>query len=476
MSGAAGSAAGGGGDLFGGSDEERNKQLESLRSMFAAKAADATDDPNDAEETPRRLGLLHDLPLCRFSWCVLPHHQITLSIWQPQYTLMFGSLLAEPGPHYYMHVMLPGGAESLGQPGYELVPGTKASLVGTLMRVAFAQRKEDGTMALVVQGIARAVVLRATQDLPYSRGDVQILPDAEALRAAARTSEMALHNQLPLADIAPPAVFRRMVVAAAAAEAEAWFSYEALRLSIDAGGNLAPLNQLNASAAVTAHFDAEECILAAVADAPMPAEDAGDAVYEYEGSYTQAALDAAIATVASEGGDGEAPIADDELAQLCILETQVWLEVDDLLRVMRELATLAGTPQSVKIPTQLLGLLPPPPDGGWPDTFRLAKVARRMRVEYEREEAAAAEVGVEGALRAVSYVPVDELYPPRRRAERLSWVVWAVVGDQKVGVNAFGGSPFQPLLEVDGTAERLRHALIKTRELKRRLGDTGSYA
>mgnify|MGYP004295367615 CR=1 FL=1 len=34
-----------------------------------------------------------------------------------------------------------------------------------------------------------------------------------------------------------------------------------------------------------------------------------------------------------------------------------------------------------------------------------------------------------------------------RRAERLSWVIWAVIGNQKVGVNAFGGSPYQALLE-----------------------------
>ena len=89
----------------------------------------------------RRLGLLLDLPLCRFSWCILPHSQITINIWQPQYTLMFSSLLAEKDKeHYYMHVLLPGGAESLGQDGYELVPGSKASLTGTLMRVAYAQR------------------------------------------------------------------------------------------------------------------------------------------------------------------------------------------------------------------------------------------------------------------------------------------------------------------------------------------------
>ena len=35
-----------------------------------------------------------------------------------------------------------------------------------------------------------------------------------------------------------------------------------------------------------------------------------------------------------------------------------------------------------------------------------------------------------------------------------------------MGVNSFGGSPYQELLEADGTAERLRLALRKMRELK----------
>ena len=96
------------------------------------------------------------------------------SVWQPQYTLLFSNLLAQPPPHYYLHVLLPGGAESLGEPGYELEPGTKASLVGTLTRIVFARRNEDATLTLVVQGLCRGAVLRPTQYLPYSRGDVQV--------------------------------------------------------------------------------------------------------------------------------------------------------------------------------------------------------------------------------------------------------------------------------------------------------------
>ena len=46
----------------------------------------------------------------------------------------------------------------------------------------------------------------------------------------------------------------------------------------------------------------------------------------------------------------------------------------------------------------------------------------------------------------------------------MSPLAWA--GDQKVGVNSFGGSPYQALIDAEGTAERLRKALLKVREIK----------
>ena len=226
MSGAVGTAAGGGGDLSGGNDEARNAQLATLRNMMFA-------EPDEAEArgaTAERVGgLLLDLPLVRYSWCLLPHHQIAMSVWQPQYTLLFDKLLAQPAPHYYLHVLLPGGAESLGQPGYELEPGTKSSLVGTLVRIVFARRNADATLTLVVQGLCRGAVLRPRQYLPYSRGDVQVLPDAEALRVAARAAARFTRGR-------PAAARRRMVAAAASVEASCWFGYEAVQLAVDEEG------------------------------------------------------------------------------------------------------------------------------------------------------------------------------------------------------------------------------------------------
>ena len=458
MSGAAGTAAGGGGDLAGGNDEERNAQLESLRKMFAASNAAESNESDDA----KRLGLFLDLPLCRYSWCLLPGHQIAMSVWQPQYTLMFTKLLAEPPPHYYLHVLLPGGAESLGQPGYELVPGTNSALVGTLVRVVFAQRNPDSTLTLIVQGLCRGAVLRPTQYLPYSRGDVQILPDSEALLAAARASKRYLQQQGG-ATLASPVVKRRMVAAAASAEASCWFPYEAVQLSVDAGGALSPLNQLNSSAAARCASIVPDEVESALAGTPMPPSEVGEEEEElFTGSIVREWVWRAVEDAEAEPN----AVEEEEFGVLAALEVQVWLEIDDMLQTLATVSKQYSQP-SLPVPSQMLGLLPPPPAAGWPPTFELASAAARLATRYETDQGGPPRA-VDGA-QPLSYVPVDPAYPLRKRAERLSWVVWAVIGDQKVGVNAFNGSPYQVLLEADSTAERLRLVRGKLRELKEAL-------
>ena len=47
------------------------------------------------------------------------------------------------------------------------------------------QRESDSRLTLLVHGLSRAVVVRPLQELPYARADVQLLPDDEALSAAA---------------------------------------------------------------------------------------------------------------------------------------------------------------------------------------------------------------------------------------------------------------------------------------------------
>ena len=159
----------------------------------------------------------------------------------------------------------------------------------------------------------------------------------------------------------------------------------------------------------------------------------------------------------------------------------MWLELDALLTAItaaRPRPPSAPPPAPSPVPQQLLGLMPQPPTGGWPEGCALAAVAAALKAKSEAEvKAKSEEPKAEGGgdehpddhpdfVGRVDqhYVPVSAAYPPRKRAERFSWAIWAVIGDQKVGVNALGGSPYQPLLEVDSTAERLRAARLKLRE------------
>jgi Lon protease-like protein len=108
---------------------------------------------------------------------IAPLHplQVLLNVFQPEYVHMFETLLATPQPWLYLHIQLPGGVVNLGSPEWALpgVPGVEASpkgsraaLDGTLMRVVAVKRQQDARLALIVQGLSRAHVLRGTQALP----------------------------------------------------------------------------------------------------------------------------------------------------------------------------------------------------------------------------------------------------------------------------------------------------------------------
>eukprot|EP00965_Chrysotila_dentata_P235925 6201032-Pleurochrysis_carterae.AAC.1 len=209
-----------GGDLHGGMDDERNANIATLKELFYDDVSGGADV--DAAAAQRgldsvRLGRLTDVPFARWSMVLLPHQQVLLNVFQPQYTLMFEALLRTPKPWYYLHVLLPGGTANLDNEEYALPQGTfaelgaeqmaagraglqdgdgpnargvqrragaRASLCGTLMEVVDVAWQADSRLAVVVQGVCRAVVVRATQTTPYARGEVQRLPDVEQMLSA----------------------------------------------------------------------------------------------------------------------------------------------------------------------------------------------------------------------------------------------------------------------------------------------------
>jgi hypothetical protein len=126
--------------------------------------------------------------------------------------------------------------------------------------------------------------------------------------------------------------------------------------------------------------------------------------YEEEVVEAEEAAEAAAAAQASE--EAWEPVEEaEELRALASLETQVWLELDALLRAI---ASRLPPGRPAPVPSQLLGLLPPPPDAGWPDSFALAEVGARLEARYR---GAMAEGELRGDL-CWSYVPYEHGLPP----------------------------------------------------------------
>ena len=199
----------------------------------------------------------------------------------------------------------------------------------------------------------------------------------------------------------------------------------------------------------------------------------------------------------------------DDAAAVEALEVQAWLELDAL-------STRLGY---ASVPMELLGLLPPPPAAGWPLEFaqvgaaaphherqrartrshararrhatvvcgshaahlppsctvhlsrhtrhtRLASLPSQARAAFREGSRAELQESLDWPMElrtSARYTPTDSAYPALRRASRFSYAIWAVLAASADGV------ALQPVLEAEGTCERLRMALLRMRELSSRL-------
>eukprot|EP00802_Teleaulax_amphioxeia_P007792 Tamp_07800.p1 GENE.Tamp_07800~~Tamp_07800.p1 ORF type:complete len:592 (-),score=123.98 Tamp_07800:658-2433(-) len=183
------------GDLRGGKNKARNEQILALKKTFYS-SPELSEEIPDSEKGGGRghgarsiaraiasdllLGIIRDMPLCRWDNVMLPGFNQVLNVWQPIYTHLFESIIAKPQPWYYVHLHTPGGTDNLMNPDYALDdPTSRAPRVGTLMRIQSAERTEDSRLALVVQGLVRVRVVEQTQKEPFTRATVQLLPDDE---------------------------------------------------------------------------------------------------------------------------------------------------------------------------------------------------------------------------------------------------------------------------------------------------------
>ena len=469
-----------GGDLEGGRDEVRNADVLALKNIFY-KQNEENDPDAGAAAIALSLGVHLDLPLTRWSMVIMPHQQTVLNVFQPEYVHMFETLLTTPEPWLYFHVQLPGGLDNLANPAYALpdqlgdgeAAGAEASITGTVMRVVAARREADARLSLIVQGLARGVVLGATQALPFARANVQALPDAEALADAARSSRQWLvSHEAAAADQLRPSLYARlrwrMLAAAAAAEERCWRPYEFK--DVELRSRQPPAFAAFEPAAVRACAELArasldevlplqvESITESGLDAPRWYEDGPGAVFAALSTAIAAdetvAMDAvqeAWSVSALEAADAaEAVEIEEQVAQLAALETQVWLELDAFLRAVA-VRRSGGMP----VPSQLLSLLPPPPAAGWPDEFVLMSVGKQLGADAEAQRAMD---NFDPADDPEPFVPVHADYPARRRAQRFSYSIWAMIREENADLQA--------VLEANATSDRLRMALLRLREIR----------
>jgi len=449
---------------MGGADEARNQQIATLKNLFYTEKGPET---NGAEIRldDSITGIYEDMPLCRWRYTFLPAFQTVLNVWQPQYTHMFEGIIAGPKPWLYVHLQLPGGTENLGKPEYDLKIGTQAPMVGTLMRVVSAQRSEDSRLILVVQGISRVRVLEATQMLPYSRANVQLLPDFEQLEAYQQSASRMLEaadpqDQFGELDLGVPRLndqpewCRTVALAGAVAEERQWEVYEAAH-PVEQINNMSPLVPFNFSVEALcskkASLHADKAIHAAATQAVVVRDTTKTLVRDasdISSNGNQLSPPPAISPVLSRQDLVSAGLLVDagrtELgrigkercstgATLEDVEIAVWKELDRLLAM----AARDYDRPSLPIPSSLLSLLPPPPRDGWEEPFFLGKVAAQLE-------------STDGSAAAQGFERVGMYYPSRRRAARLSWTVCALLG---------GGGPLQTVLEAQGTRDRLEIVL-----------------
>jgi uncharacterized protein len=119
------------------------------------------------------------LPLFPLNVVLFPHMPLPLHIFEPRYRQMIADCLEEG--HSFGVVAI--------REGTETGPATPYD-VGTLAKIVRIDRQEDGRMNLLVMGASRFEITQTSQDRPYLRGQIRIIPEAgDDLDATARLTE-----------------------------------------------------------------------------------------------------------------------------------------------------------------------------------------------------------------------------------------------------------------------------------------------
>mmetsp|Transcript_22330 Transcript_22330/g.33437 ORF Transcript_22330/g.33437 Transcript_22330/m.33437 type:complete len:518 (-) Transcript_22330:56-1609(-) len=408
------------------SEEEREKRMELVRQL---QKSFYKDDIISISKPRRGSTIMKDVPLWRTQWTELPGFQNVLNVHVPHYTNMFQKILrsnassvsegdssresssSEDNCKYFGHLYLEGGSENLDNPEYKLEEGSKSTLTGVLMKISAHKELEDGRLVLVVQALEKFKVLEAKRHhSPYSIATIEITPDKELVHA--QKTEVIEYNDFEVDDF-----------------------------KIDEDENCNGNSCSATSNAVAEAFDWHDFEFQPVTDCVVSEINNGVSVsplVNYNAKF-----------IGSNKIEASKNI-DDAILEL---EYKVWVLVDEMIHLLQSFVD-PRKEKPIPIPTQVLGLLPVNPLRPWPEQFRLEKYADKL----EQENA------LIGTFSKSEFVRVDNHitgYSPIRRAQRLSYTIWALT-DTIILPDACGyDTSRQRMLEVNSVEKRLDAAVMK---------------
>mmetsp|Transcript_7690 Transcript_7690/g.10071 ORF Transcript_7690/g.10071 Transcript_7690/m.10071 type:complete len:465 (+) Transcript_7690:103-1497(+) len=393
------------------SPQEREDRMRMVRqiqkSFYLGEGGDLVQALSDDDPT-----ILTQVPLWRVQWTELPGYQNVLNVHVAHYTHMFRRILSGPKPWFFGHIYLPGGSENLDNPTYRLLEpngnsntenSSKATTVGTLMKVTDYKFLKDGRLTLIVQAMERFRVVEATQHVPYAIATIQRDPDMESILVRNSENDDSIGNNDNE---------NKNLVAAAVEETLEWSDWE-----------FRPTLWEQMTSTTTTTTGKEEGMIAV---SPL---------INYDSDFFPNEL---LITSKHQSSTEQ-----DELEQILKkLECKIWVSLDALLRLLSEL----NPGLSVPVPSQLLGLLPTLPAAAWPEGFQLEEYATKLQQNN----------AVVGTGTKSPFVRVSEnySYPILRRAARLSYAIWIILES----IQTQGSPSKQDILEETSIAKRLQLA------------------
>ena len=455
-------------------DRERMKTIRALQDAFYSSGSDE-DEVSSACHVESD-GSIASLPLWRVTWTELPGRSNVLIVHEARYTHMFEQVIRN-GQMLFGHLRLPGGSNSIGKEGYELLSwkdeadimfasqsdedgnaaeycytddvqehsSCRSACVGTLMKIVDYRRMGDGKLLLLVHALDRFVVSKPIQELPFSIADVQLLPDNEemeyvlAQQQKGETSDEMWYSALDSSDVTKA---RRT----ATSNALSWQQYEfddTIKLPVrsDGSDDLTPADVVGtALKSVVPHVPFASSTLPSKLISTVCTEDKSENANgnDSENSSPQNSTDSLpMEKHLIESGILLGPSEPDPSRRRSSftieqLERELWIFVNEWVQVNNAMSSF---------PPELLTLLPPRDTYEWPEDFLLEDLATTMAATSE----------LKGSR---PFVRISEDYPAHRRRRRLSYVISALTDH-----TPFGRGMPPILLEIHSTRDRLEAVL-----------------